>query len=39
MLRGTTVLSSFDVGRCDVGDLRVFGHEDLLCDDQGGLTA
>jgi len=25
MLRGTTVFRAFDVGRCDVGDPRVFG--------------
>jgi len=38
-LRGTTVFSSFDVGRCDVGDPRVFGRGVLVCNEQSGLAA
>jgi len=32
------VFSSSDIGRYDMGDPQVFGHEDLLCDVQGDLT-
>jgi len=34
---GTTVFGAFDIGQCDVGDLLVFGHEDLVCNERGGL--
>jgi len=34
---GTTVFGAFDIGRCDVGDPPVFGREDLVCNERGGL--
>jgi len=34
---GTTVFGAFDIGRCDMGDLPVFGCEDLVCNERGGL--
>jgi len=33
VLHGPMVFLSLDVGPCDVDDPRVFGHEDLVCDD------
>jgi len=34
---GMTVFGAFDIGQCDMGNLPVFGHEDLVCNKQGGL--
>jgi len=34
---GTTVFGAFDIGRCNVGNPPVFGREDLVCNEWGGL--